>query len=52
MYGGKAERAAFPKNEDEKVFDRMVTEKGDNSTLAVCHIDGNSIGKTDSEYYA
>ena len=22
----------------------MVTEKGDNSTLAVCHIDGNSMG--------
>ena len=41
----KLKRAAFPKNEDEKVFDRMVTEKGDNSTLAVCHIDGNSIGK-------
>lgn len=41
----KLKRASFPKDEDEKVFDKMVTEKGDNSTLAVCHIDGNSIGK-------
>lgn len=41
----KLKREAFPKNEDEKVFDKMVTEKGDNSTLAVCHIDGNSMGK-------
>ena len=40
----RLKRASFPKNEDEKVFDRMVTEKGDNSTLAVCHIDGNSMG--------
>lgn len=37
-------RNAFPKQESEKVFDNMVTEKGDNSTLAVCHIDGNSMG--------
>ena len=29
----------------EKVFDNMVTEKGDNSTLALIHIDGNSLGK-------
>lgn len=41
----KLKRALFPKDEDEKVFDKMVTEKGDNSTLAVCHIDGNSMGK-------
>ena len=41
----KLKRACFPKNENEKVFDKMVTEKGDNSTLAVCHIDGNSMGK-------
>lgn len=40
----KKKRDAFPKDESEKVFDNMVTEKGDNSTLAVCHIDGNSLG--------
>ncbi|MCI7105590.1 MAG: hypothetical protein MR943_06810 [Lachnobacterium sp.] len=28
----------------EQVFDHMVTEKGDNSILALCHIDGNSMG--------
>ncbi len=38
-------RANFPKDTDEKVFDNMVTEKGDNSTLAICHIDGNNMGK-------
>lgn len=37
-------RKAFPKDEDEKLFDKMVTEKGSDSTLAVCHIDGNSMG--------
>lgn len=37
-------RKSFPRNENEKIFDNMVTEKGDNSTLAVCHIDGNSMG--------
>ena len=31
--------------DSEKVFDNMVTEKGDNSTLAIIHIDGNSLGK-------
>lgn len=36
---------AFPSNEDEKIFDNLVTKKGDNSLLAVCHIDGNSMGK-------
>lgn len=40
----KKKRDRFPKDESEKVFDNMVTEKGDNSTLAVCHIDGNSMG--------
>lgn len=40
----KLKRDAFPKQEDEKIFDRMVTEKGDSSTLAVFHIDGNSMG--------
>lgn len=40
----KLKRGSFPEREDEKIFDRMVTEKGDNSTLAVCHIDGNSMG--------
>lgn len=40
----RKKRDAFPRDESEKVFDNMVTEKGDNSTLAVCHIDGNSIG--------
>ena len=39
-------RAAFPKQEDEKIFDNMVTEKGSSSTLAVFHIDGNSMGNT------
>lgn len=34
----------LPKREDEKLFDNMVTQKGDNSILAVCHIDGNSMG--------
>lgn len=38
-------RAAFPKEEDEKIFDNMVTEKGDSSTLAVVHMDGNSMGR-------
>jgi len=37
-------RDAFPKNESEQIFDNMVTLKGDNSSLAVCHIDGNSMG--------
>ena len=37
-------RSAFPKQESEQIFDHMVTEKGDNSMLAVCHIDGNSMG--------
>ena len=37
-------RAAFPEQEDEKIFDNMVTEKGNSSTLAVFHIDGNSMG--------
>ena len=41
----KLKRKAFPKQEDEKIFDNMVTEKGDSSTLAVFHIDGNSMGK-------
>ena len=29
----------------EKILDNMVTEKGDNSSLAVVHIDGNNMGK-------
>lgn len=29
----------------EKIFDNMVTQKGDNSTLALIHLDGNSLGK-------
>ena len=41
----KLKREAFPETEDEKIFDNMVTEKGDSSTLAVFHIDGNSMGK-------
>ena len=40
----KKKRDRFPRDESEKVFDNMVTEKGENSTLAVCHIDGNSMG--------
>ena len=41
----KLKRESFPNNEDEKIFDNMVSQKGDNSLLAVCHIDGNSMGK-------
>lgn len=37
-------RDNFPKDESEKVFDNMVTQKGDDSNLAICHIDGNSMG--------
>jgi len=37
-------REHFPKNESEQIFDNMVTLKGDNSSLAICHIDGNSMG--------
>lgn len=40
----RLKRKAFPDREDEKVFDNMVTEKGDSSCLAVFHIDGNSMG--------
>ena len=40
----KKKRDAFPKNESEQIFDKMVTEKGADSMLAVCHIDGNSMG--------
>lgn len=29
----------------ENILDNMVTEKGDNSSLAVIHIDGNNMGK-------
>lgn len=29
----------------EKILDNMITEKGDNSMLAVVHIDGNNMGK-------
>lgn len=36
-------RNAFPKNESEQIFDNMVTLKGDDSNLAICHIDGNSM---------
>lgn len=41
----RLKREAFPQNEDEKIFDKMVTQKGSDSLLAVCHIDGNSMGK-------
>lgn len=37
-------KASDGKNNSEKIFDNMVTEKGDNSSLAICHIDGNSMG--------
>lgn len=41
----KLKRDCLPQNEDaEKILDNMVTKKGDNSTLAVVHIDGNSMG--------
>ncbi len=39
-------REHFPKEENaEKILDNMVTGKGDNSTLALIHIDGNNMGK-------
>ncbi|MCI9615149.1 MAG: hypothetical protein HFG93_08345 [Dorea sp.] len=39
-------RKHFPKEENaEKILDNMVTGKGDNSTLALIHIDGNNMGK-------
>lgn len=38
------EIASYGKDSAEKIFDNMVTEKGDNSSLAICHIDGNSMG--------
>lgn len=38
------ERDAGIKENSEKIFDNMVREKGDNSSLAICHIDGNSMG--------
>ena len=41
----RLKRDAFPQNEDEKIFDKMVTRKGSDSLLAVCHIDGNSLGR-------
>ncbi|HIY02974.1 MAG TPA: hypothetical protein IAA26_14210 [Candidatus Blautia faecipullorum] len=36
--------ASGKKDNAEKIFDNMVTEKGENSSLAICHIDGNSMG--------
>lgn len=42
----KRKRESFPEQLDEKIFDNMVTEKGNNSTLAVFHIDGNSMGSS------
>ena len=38
-------RDAVDEKNVEKIFDNMVTQKGDNSTLALIHIDGNSLGK-------
>lgn len=39
-------RDSFPKEESpEKILDNMVTGKGDNSTLALVHIDGNNMGQ-------
>lgn len=39
-------RENFPKDESaEKILDNMVTGKGDNSTLALVHIDGNNMGQ-------
>lgn len=41
-------RNRFPETEKEKpekILDNMVTKKGDNSNLAVIHIDGNNMGK-------
>lgn len=34
------------RNQGEKIFDNMVTKKGDNSTLALVHTDGNGLGNT------
>lgn len=39
----KKKRDACPKDESEQIFDNMVTEKGEDSLLAICHIDGNSM---------
>lgn len=41
----RIEQGKEPEEVDEKIFDNMVSEKGDNSTLAIIHIDGNSLGK-------
>lgn len=38
-------RDAVDEKNVEKIFDNMVTQKGDNSTLALIHLDGNSLGK-------
>lgn len=38
------EKTPGGKDSAERIFDNMVTEKGDNSSLAICHIDGNRMG--------
>lgn len=40
----KLKRNWFGENDDERILDNMVTEKGSNSVLAVIHIDGNNVG--------
>ena len=30
---------------DERILDNLITQKGDNSTLALIHLDGNNLGK-------
>lgn len=36
---------AGKKDSSENIIDNMVTEKGDSSTVAIIHIDGNNMGK-------
>lgn len=38
-------KASEGKLENEKILDKMISGKGDKSTLAVVHIDGNNMGK-------
>lgn len=37
-------------SEDEKIFDKLIEEKGVDSTLAVVHIDGNDMGRRIREH--
>lgn len=37
-------RAALPNEQKRHIFDKLVDKKGEDSTLAVVHIDGNNMG--------